>query len=236
MEDTYEWPSSSPSFCEKCQILRPPRTHHCSSCNRCILQMDHHCPWVNNCIGYANYRSFFLTVLYLVAGCWYGASLLSMLFYEIFKKEADKMTGDFGVFEKVKIAKSLFSIPPPLALYRQATTTGIENDVVVRIVFPLLLGVALVLTVFLCWHITYIVTARTTLEHSVMLQRLHTEAVQHLKGSKKPWKSTKYTNPFSQNWRANAVQVLGPNPLCIFLPITIALPGPAVPHKKSKRT
>lgn len=31
------------SICKKCISPKPPRTHHCSVCNRCILKMDHHC-------------------------------------------------------------------------------------------------------------------------------------------------------------------------------------------------
>lgn len=31
------------SICKKCIKPKPPRTHHCSICNRCILKMDHHC-------------------------------------------------------------------------------------------------------------------------------------------------------------------------------------------------
>ncbi|XP_026674225.1 palmitoyltransferase ZDHHC16 isoform X2 [Ceratina calcarata] len=31
------------SICKKCIKPKPPRTHHCSVCNRCILKMDHHC-------------------------------------------------------------------------------------------------------------------------------------------------------------------------------------------------
>lgn len=31
------------SICKKCIEPKPPRTHHCSVCNRCILKMDHHC-------------------------------------------------------------------------------------------------------------------------------------------------------------------------------------------------
>uniref|UniRef100_T1IIZ3 Palmitoyltransferase n=1 Tax=Strigamia maritima TaxID=126957 RepID=T1IIZ3_STRMM len=31
------------SICKKCIAPKPPRTHHCSVCNRCILKMDHHC-------------------------------------------------------------------------------------------------------------------------------------------------------------------------------------------------
>ncbi|XP_017846080.1 palmitoyltransferase ZDHHC16 [Drosophila busckii] len=57
------------SMCAKCITPKPPRTHHCSVCNRCILKMDHHCPWLNNCVGYANHRYFFLYMLYTTAGC-----------------------------------------------------------------------------------------------------------------------------------------------------------------------
>ena len=33
-------PSANPSFCKKCQLDRPPRCHHCSKCNRCVLQVS----------------------------------------------------------------------------------------------------------------------------------------------------------------------------------------------------
>ena len=29
--------------CKKCFKPKPPRTHHCSICNTCVLKMDHHC-------------------------------------------------------------------------------------------------------------------------------------------------------------------------------------------------
>lgn len=31
------------TVCKKCINPKPPRTHHCSICNRCYLMMDHHC-------------------------------------------------------------------------------------------------------------------------------------------------------------------------------------------------
>ncbi|XP_052860119.1 palmitoyltransferase ZDHHC16 [Anopheles cruzii] len=56
------------SICKKCIAPKPPRTHHCSVCNRCVLKMDHHCPWLNNCVGYQNHRYFFLYMLYTTIG------------------------------------------------------------------------------------------------------------------------------------------------------------------------
>ncbi|KAJ1567747.1 Palmitoyltransferase [Cladochytrium tenue] len=29
-------------FCGKCKSYKPPRSHHCSTCGRCVLKMDHH--------------------------------------------------------------------------------------------------------------------------------------------------------------------------------------------------
>lgn len=52
--------------CKKCdEAWKPKRTHHCSSCNECIVRMDHHCPWICNCVGYRNHKSFFYFCFYL---------------------------------------------------------------------------------------------------------------------------------------------------------------------------
>ncbi|KAH7678123.1 palmitoyltransferase protein [Dioscorea alata] len=63
-------------YCQKCSTYKPPRAHHCRVCKRCVLRMDHHCVWINNCVGHANYKIFFVFVLYAVTACIHSMALL----------------------------------------------------------------------------------------------------------------------------------------------------------------
>ncbi|KAM6490991.1 zf-DHHC domain containing protein [Amanita muscaria] len=44
--------------CDKEDILKPYRAHHCRHCGRCILRYDHHCPWIGQCVGARNHKYF----------------------------------------------------------------------------------------------------------------------------------------------------------------------------------
>ncbi|XP_054454520.1 palmitoyltransferase ZDHHC16B isoform X1 [Anoplopoma fimbria] len=74
----------SVSICKKCITPKPPRTHHCSICNTCVLKMDHHCPWLNNCVGHFNHRYFFSFCLYMTLGCLYCSISSKALFLEAY--------------------------------------------------------------------------------------------------------------------------------------------------------
>jgi len=52
------------SMCSQCQTFKPPLSHHCRICNRCISRMDHHCPWMNKYVCViSSGASFFLPLL-----------------------------------------------------------------------------------------------------------------------------------------------------------------------------
>lgn len=60
------------SFCEKCDLYRPPRAHHCKVCRKCVLKHDHHCPWTGNCIGFANFKFFLISIFWITMLLYYG--------------------------------------------------------------------------------------------------------------------------------------------------------------------
>ncbi|KAI8139294.1 DHHC palmitoyltransferase-domain-containing protein [Fennellomyces sp. T-0311] len=67
---------TGPRYCKTCDVFKPPRTHHCRYCRRCVLKMDHHCPWINNCVGYYNYAHFVRFTIYVSVACAYVIALL----------------------------------------------------------------------------------------------------------------------------------------------------------------
>ncbi|KAK0088196.1 hypothetical protein PV325_012863 [Microctonus aethiopoides] len=72
-------------FCDKCQIIKPDRAHHCSVCRSCVLKMDHHCPWVNNCVAYHNYKFFILFLAYALLYCVFIAVTTLQYFIQFWK-------------------------------------------------------------------------------------------------------------------------------------------------------
>jgi len=53
-------------LCPECEVVRTPRSRHCSVCNVCVERFDHHCPWINNCVGIKNHCDFMVFITSLV--------------------------------------------------------------------------------------------------------------------------------------------------------------------------
>ncbi len=57
------------AYCMKCDDVKPFGTSHCSTCNKCIVDLDHHCPFLQNCVGKHNVRAFTCFCLWCSLGC-----------------------------------------------------------------------------------------------------------------------------------------------------------------------
>ncbi|KAK1989094.1 LOW QUALITY PROTEIN: DHHC zinc finger domain-containing protein [Colletotrichum cereale] len=62
-------------MCSTCNLIKPPRSKHCSICKRCVAKLDHHCIFINGCVGYQNQHYFVLLLLSTAILTSYGALL-----------------------------------------------------------------------------------------------------------------------------------------------------------------
>mmetsp|Transcript_10111 Transcript_10111/g.21189 ORF Transcript_10111/g.21189 Transcript_10111/m.21189 type:complete len:463 (-) Transcript_10111:1500-2888(-) len=205
------FPRSEDTFCNKCQIQRPPRCHHCSICDRCVLQFDHHCVWLNNCVGYNNHRAFILTLLYLTIGCWYGCVMLYRPFFE----ELGESSGDHASNFFDKIENAVFDLPSVSTIFSCISSGCHEKEMIIKLVFPFLTAVGFLQTIFLGYHLIYIFSALTTLEHKILLDLQFKQVVGNSSSSFEfP------SNPFSRGWLRNLSNAVGPIYL-VLLPLQV---------------
>lgn len=88
-------------LCRTCRVWKPDRTHHCSTCNKCILKMDHHCPWIPGCVGFKNQRYF---VQFLIHSTVYALTVLAITSAQLY------MWFDDGAFERELIDLRLLAV------------------------------------------------------------------------------------------------------------------------------
>ncbi|KAF7456414.1 DHHC zinc finger domain-containing protein [Cryptosporidium felis] len=128
-------------YCTKCGAFKYPRTHHCSICNRCILNMDHHCPWIGQCVGLYNRKYFILFLTWSFLSC----LLISTLTIPMLLRIISSISGIKGNED--------------LIFYDNITTQGLLFTAVLSISFAFGTGA------LFSFHIYLLVTNQSTIEY-----------------------------------------------------------------------
>ncbi|CAF0742558.1 unnamed protein product [Rotaria sordida] len=143
--------------CLKCDVMRPPRAHHCKVCQKCVVRYDHHCPWINNCVGYRNHVHFILFCFFM--------ALISAYATIVGQKQ----------FQLVMFHDQiLFGLFAPILQPEELVTTIIEHKTIGPITGVLTLflfltnlvamGLVLMLTI---WQISLITKGQTCVEERI---------------------------------------------------------------------
>lgn len=147
-------------FCNKCQVFKPDRAHHCSSCSACVLVMDHHCPFTGNaCIGIGNRKFFVLFLYYATISC----TFVSIIAPPAIIQSLNDLGDETSTEDVIKVIMTMFG-------------------------YMLCLLHAIALSIFSGFHTFLVLRNRTTIEYQELLQAPHAEVLRKLdKGPARHW-------------------------------------------------
>lgn len=154
-------------YCEKCNLIKPDRCHHCSICGCCVLRMDHHCPWINNCVSFTNYKFFVLFLGYTFALCIFVASTTFPYFLQFWSIPDTSPKYNVNLTNNSTVAG--FQQQPSNQLYDPLNVNS-PNSVPFSVKFHILFlffvtSMLAVGVMFLyCYHIHLLLHNRSTLE------------------------------------------------------------------------
>lgn len=126
-----------------CNVFKPERCHHCSACNRCVLNMDHHCPWINNCVGFWNRKYFLLLLIYVFIVTYYVGLTMMYDFVMSIKWEIDAYYFSNSTKDQKILIKNL----------------------IIQLSYILNCLVAVLMTFFMKFHLYLATTNKTTIEN-----------------------------------------------------------------------
>ncbi|TPX44151.1 hypothetical protein SeMB42_g04079 [Synchytrium endobioticum] len=179
-------------WCRKCELYKPPRTHHCRECGTCVLRMDHHCPWLNNCVGHYNTGHFLRFLIWTTASVvlclgLHGYRLAQLLMYQ---SHLEAMRN--GEYLQARKAVPIMYVPP--ATNREMI--AIVVNAVILIIAVLSVGM---LTAFQTYYAMTNVTTIESMENDKIVELMNKGRIPKVAAF-----------PYDLGWYRNVSQVLGP--------------------------
>eukprot|EP00282_Hemiselmis_andersenii_P045429 CAMPEP_0172077214 /NCGR_PEP_ID=MMETSP1043-20130122/16934_1 /TAXON_ID=464988 /ORGANISM="Hemiselmis andersenii, Strain CCMP441" /LENGTH=418 /DNA_ID=CAMNT_0012738143 /DNA_START=92 /DNA_END=1348 /DNA_ORIENTATION=- len=161
------------SMCEKCQAPKPPRTHHCSACGRCVVGMDHHCVFLNNCVGDRNIAYFMRFLLWVAFACAFVfANSVTVAKAEMARKDvrldhvvnfAFRKAGTVGAFGYIPQMFVMHNIIVFVQSFAESCGPGIVGLLVATLLTAVCVSCLLVFHLALAWF------GKTQLQYSFLM-------------------------------------------------------------------
>ncbi|TPX31424.1 hypothetical protein SmJEL517_g05255 [Synchytrium microbalum] len=177
-------------WCRKCNVYKPPRTHHCRECRKCVLKMDHHCPWLNNCVGHRNSGHFLRFLLWTTTSVIYCLTLHGIRLFDLLQYQLH--------LEAMRRGDYITAQQTPIMFVNPADTL----EVYIMVVNVVLL-IVLVFTVGLLtgFQVYYAMTNVTTIEN------MENDKIVDLMNKGRIPKVAAF--PYDLGWYRNMCQILG---------------------------
>lgn len=154
-------------YCEKCNLIKPDRCHHCSICGICVLKMDHHCPWINNCVSFSNYKFFVLFLGYTFALCVFVAATTFPYFLKFWipvENQKNNIINNNGTFSPSGQPQQNGFNTYDMQAFSQVGSIPFSTRFHILFLFFVSSMLSLGLVFLYCYHVYLLLNNRSTLE------------------------------------------------------------------------
>ena len=135
------------------------------------------------------------------------------MLYRPFLDEMNKSSNGWIVWDDNQF--SFMELPSASNLFFGIVNGTVENETIVKLVFPFLFTIGVLQFVFFGYHVNYVLSALTTLEYKILLDMRFDQLMKNPSS-----KTLTPPNPFSRGWLQNLRDAVGPAFL-VFLPVQV---------------
>lgn len=141
----------APSWCTACAQWKPPRSHHCHHCRRCVPRSDGHSPLLGNCIGIRNHGHLLMAYVFAILGLVFSLAVCARLLVDIWPALSSKLYNGIINTLRHESVTNFAGLSLPLFAAKLSTVAAallfeIREDLLQGFGIPVLIHIVLAIT------------------------------------------------------------------------------------------